>query len=89
VTITEDATITSKGQVTVPKKIRDALDLDEGTEVEFVLEGTGRLVVRPKEPPMERLRTIRDRLAEHDVDLDEMRRKSKRAWGSHEGRERA
>ena len=35
--ITEDATITSKGQVTIPKRIRDRLGLDAGTEIEFIL----------------------------------------------------
>lgn len=32
--------ITSKGQVTIPKEIRDEFGLLPGTEVEFVAEGT-------------------------------------------------
>jgi len=80
---TEDATITSKGQVTIPKAIRDRLDLDEGTKVEFVLDEDGSVTVRPKEPAMERLREVRRTLSEHEVDLDEMRRESRRAWSSH------
>lgn len=83
--ITEDATITSKGQVTIPKAIRDRLDLDAGTEVEFELTEDGTVAVRPKRPAMERLRDVRDALADHDVDLEEMRKDSKRAWESHEG----
>ena len=31
--------ITSKGQVTIPKQIRDALGMLPGTEVEFVRDG--------------------------------------------------
>ena len=85
--ITEDATITSKGQVTIPKEIRDALGLDAGTKVEFVLEDDGSVRVRPKEPPVDRLRGIRDQLAGHDVDLAAMRRESKRAWGGKEREE--
>lgn len=85
--ITEDATITSKGQVTIPKEIRDALGLDAGTEVEFVLEDDGTVRVQPKEPPTERLREIREQLADHDVDLAAMRRESKRAWGGQEREE--
>lgn len=38
-------TITVKGQVTIPKQIRDALGLTPGSRVEFAIED-GRLVVR-------------------------------------------
>ena len=81
--VSEDATITSKGQVTIPKRIRDELELSAGTEVEFILEDDGTVRVRPKEPPLERLRTIQKELAEHDVDINKMRRESKKAWSSH------
>ena len=84
----EDATITSKGQVTIPKAIRDRLGLHEGTTVEFVVETDGTINVRPKQPAMERLRDVQRQLAEHDVDVDELRRASKRAWGSHDFEER-
>ncbi|HEY4113477.1 MAG TPA: AbrB/MazE/SpoVT family DNA-binding domain-containing protein [Rhizomicrobium sp.] len=39
-------TMTSKGQVTVPKKLRDALGLKPGSEVVFEYEGNGRAVIR-------------------------------------------
>lgn len=71
--ITEDATITSKGQVTIPKRIRDRLGLDAGTEIEFILDDDGTMQVRPKEPAMERLRAIKTQLAPHDVDVEAMR----------------
>jgi AbrB family looped-hinge helix DNA binding protein len=38
--------ITSKGQVTIPKAIRDELGLLPGTEVEFVRDGEGAKVQR-------------------------------------------
>jgi antitoxin PrlF len=38
-------TITVKGQVTIPKQIRDALGLTPGSRVEFAIED-GKLVVR-------------------------------------------
>ena len=38
-------TITVKGQVTIPKHIRDALGLTPGSRVEFAVED-GRLVLR-------------------------------------------
>lgn len=33
------ATVTTKGQITVPKAVRDALGLKEGHQVVFVVEG--------------------------------------------------
>jgi len=87
--ITEDATVTSKGQVTIPKEIRERFDLEEGTVVEFVVDDEGNVTVRPKKPAMERLREVRDALSKHDVDVEEMRRESKRAWSSHGGAEDA
>lgn len=40
------STMTSKGQVTVPKRLRDHLGLGPGSEVEFELQATGQVVVR-------------------------------------------
>lgn len=40
-------TLTSKGQVTIPKHIRDALDLQPGTAVDFVVDDRGSVVLRP------------------------------------------
>ncbi len=49
-------TLTSKGQVTIPKRIRDALSLDPGCLVDFALAGNGDVVIhkagtRPKSKP--------------------------------------
>jgi len=38
-------TITSKGQVTVPKTIRDALGLRAGAKVEFAVNSAGEIVL--------------------------------------------
>lgn len=84
-TVIEDATVTSKGQVTIPQRIREVLDIEAGTELEFVVEDDGSLRVQPKKPAMDRLQEVRDALAGHDVDLEEWRRESKRAWSSHDG----
>ena len=85
--VTEKATITSKGQVTIPKRIRDKLELEEGTEVEFVLAEDGDLELRPKKPAMERLRDVKRTLSKHDVDIETMRTESKQAWRSDAGHE--
>jgi AbrB family looped-hinge helix DNA binding protein len=39
-------TLTSKGQVTIPKQIRDALGLVPGSEVDFGIDNAGEIVVR-------------------------------------------
>lgn len=42
------ATMTSKGQLTVPKEIRDQLGLAAGDRVEFVPAEDGRVVLRKR-----------------------------------------
>ena len=41
------ATITSKGQTTIPKTVRQHLKLKPGDRVEFVIERDGRVVLVP------------------------------------------
>ena len=43
------ATVTSKGQVTLPKAIRDALGIGPGAEVEFEL-AEGKVILRKRVP---------------------------------------
>ena len=38
-------TLTSKGQVTIPKQIRDALNLEPGCAVDFAVDGNGDVVM--------------------------------------------
>ena len=42
------ATITSKGQITLPKKLRDALSLSVGDKVEFVIDDNDMVRLIPK-----------------------------------------
>lgn len=41
------STLTSKGQVTLPKKFRDYLGLKPGATVDFSLDAHGEVIVRP------------------------------------------
>lgn len=43
------STMTAKGQVTVPKWLRDHLGLESGSSVDFVLADNGNVVIRAKE----------------------------------------
>jgi antitoxin PrlF len=44
-------TLTSKGQVTIPKHIRDALRLQPGAAVDFSVNASGEVVLHPPRPP--------------------------------------
>ncbi|MBM3334421.1 AbrB/MazE/SpoVT family DNA-binding domain-containing protein [Candidatus Sumerlaeota bacterium] len=41
------ATITSKGQITIPKAVRDSLRLHSGDRVEFLVRGDGDAILKP------------------------------------------
>ncbi|HWH84324.1 MAG TPA: AbrB/MazE/SpoVT family DNA-binding domain-containing protein [Burkholderiaceae bacterium] len=41
------ATVSIKGQVTVPKAIRDRLNIEQGTQLDFKLNDDGSISVRP------------------------------------------
>ena len=49
-------TVTSKGQVTIPKPVRDRLGIEPGNAVEFHLADDGRVILRKAtgEPPRTR-----------------------------------
>ena len=42
------STLTSKGQVTIPKQVRKALDLDTGDRVSFLVRDDGVVELRPE-----------------------------------------
>jgi len=47
-----ETTLTSKGQATIPKHIREALGLKPGDKLTFDVNDAGELVLRPEvEPP--------------------------------------
>ena len=50
------AKITSKGQVTLPKAVRDRLGVHEGDRVDFVEDADGRIVLLPASQDVRRLR---------------------------------
>lgn len=41
------ATITSKGQITIPKDIRKLLDLNSGDKINFIVEDSGEVRIVP------------------------------------------
>ncbi|PWK63556.1 AbrB/MazE/SpoVT family DNA-binding domain-containing protein [Aminobacter sp. AP02] len=68
--------VTTKGQVTIPKEIRDRLGIEPGSEVDFVADQEGARIVpiRPAQTPEERAQQFKqwlDRVA-GTIDLDGM-----------------
>jgi AbrB family looped-hinge helix DNA binding protein len=54
-------TLTSKGQVTIPKRIRDAMHLVPGAPVEFSVNAAGEVVLHPAPPAARGRNPARDR----------------------------
>ncbi len=61
------ATITSKGQTTIPKSVRDAAGLRAGDRIHFAVLADGTIIIRPKtrsvrelgaKPPVRRRVTV-------------------------------
>lgn len=53
-----EATLTSKGQLTVPKPIRDQLRLHAGDRLEFLVQESGHVEMIPKRNSMTTLKRI-------------------------------
>lgn len=66
------ATITSKGQVTIPKELRDALHLQAGHRLEFELREDGSVLVRPRTFDALRLFGVLKTNRSRPVSLEEM-----------------
>jgi antitoxin PrlF len=48
----KSATITTKGQITIPKEIRDYLKLEIGSKIGFVIDENGTVKVIPLNVPV-------------------------------------
>lgn len=65
--MTVTAKITSKGQITLPKKVRDLLHLHEGGVVVFEQED-GRIVIKPAESLLDYKGYLRGRAKPSDAE---------------------
>jgi AbrB family looped-hinge helix DNA binding protein len=66
------ATVTSKGQVTLPRKIREALKIRPGDRIDFVLGADGEVRVRVGEVDVTELRGLLRRRGRRPVSLQAM-----------------
>ena len=66
------AKITSKGQVTIPKSVREHLGLQQGDRIDFEIVGDARVVVRPVRRSVEDVFGMLRRSDGRAVSLEEM-----------------
>ncbi|GAB4341469.1 MAG: AbrB/MazE/SpoVT family DNA-binding domain-containing protein [Leptolyngbyaceae cyanobacterium] len=65
------STITSKGQITIPKEIRDLLNLHPGDRIDFIVEN-GRIYVQPTDVDVRSLSGLLYKPDRKPVSLEEM-----------------
>jgi AbrB family looped-hinge helix DNA binding protein len=68
------ATLTSKGQITLPKKVREALDLEPGDQVDFVVQADGAVTLKAGRHDVRDLKGFLERKRPRPVSLAAMER---------------
>ncbi len=65
--------VTSKGQVTIPKALRDMAHISAGTQVDFQITDNGYLIVRPVTQDISKLKGIAKQEGQAPVSLTAMK----------------
>jgi len=68
------ATLTSKGQLVVPKAIRDLMGIHPGDRLDFVVLDDGNVLMRPATEDVTRLKGFLRRSGRAPVSVEEMNR---------------
>jgi antitoxin PrlF len=66
------ATVTSKGQVTIPKVVRDLMHIDAGDQIDFVVTERGDVLVRSVSLDVRALRGMLKRPRRKSVSVEQM-----------------
>lgn len=66
------ATLSSKGQITLPKVVRERLRVDTGDQVDFVLNDRGDVVVRAATLDISELKGLLKRSRARPVTIEDM-----------------
>jgi AbrB family looped-hinge helix DNA binding protein len=66
------ATITTKGQVTIPKSVRDSLMLSTGDKIEFVVTDKREALIRPISKKVDEVFGILHKPGRKTVPVEEM-----------------
>lgn len=76
------ATLTSKGQMVVPKPIRDYLHLHPGDMLDFIVQESGDVLLRPVSEDVRNLSGILHKSGRKPVSLAAMRQAIRQRGGS-------
>jgi AbrB family looped-hinge helix DNA binding protein len=74
------STLTSKGQTTIPKEIREALGLRQGDQIEFTLESDGVVRLQPIVKDIRALRGCLARYVQAPVTVEAMKEAVKKRF---------
>lgn len=77
------ATLTSKGQLTLPKKVRELLRVQAGDSVDFVISTDGEIRLRAGALDVRELRGMLHKPGRKPVTLEQMDEAIARARGRH------
>ncbi len=68
----QQATLTSKGQITIPKLVRDSLALHAGDKIEFILTHNNEIILKPVTKKVDEVFGHLFRADRPTVDISEM-----------------
>lgn len=71
------AKVTSKGQITIPKPVREAMGVEAGDWVIFRVEGSGRALVARTRQLLDLAGTVQVPAAKRGTPWDEVRRRTR------------
>jgi antitoxin PrlF len=66
------ATLSSKGQMVIPKSIREQLDLKPGDTIDFVIQENGDILIRPAVQEVQKLKGMLHRADRKPVSIEDM-----------------
>jgi AbrB family looped-hinge helix DNA binding protein len=66
------ATLTTKGQVTIPKEVREHLGIDTGDRLSFVVQEDGTVMVKPLTRHVRELSGLLRRPGQRPVSISQM-----------------
>ena len=66
------ATLTTKGQITIPKEVREHLGVDTGDRLSFVVQADGTVIVQPLTRHVRELAGLLRRPRPRSVSIDQM-----------------
>jgi antitoxin PrlF len=66
------STLTTKGQITLPKQIREKLDLNYGDPIDFVIQPNGDVLLKPAKFDIRKLQGILKSRKKRPITVQEM-----------------